>query len=297
MCEFNLLQEIADGIFYIEGQLKARYPFSNSILIKGESENILIDTGIGSKLRKLRKQFTIDKILLSHAYEDHISGNKFFKKSKIGIHKLDKEGVESIKYLQKIYGLEDPSFDELFYSFMLSIGYKERKVDFTFQDKEIFDLGDIKIEIIHTPGHSAGHCCFYIHPYHIMFLSDIDLTSFGPWYGSVDGNISDFIQSIKKVMNYKIDIAISSHKGVFQNNINNKLRDFLKKFEDRDTLILENLKEKKSLNDLIKKALIYGKIPDPKEMFLIAEELMVKKHLYRLLENKIIKEKNGMYFV
>jgi glyoxylase-like metal-dependent hydrolase (beta-lactamase superfamily II) len=57
------------------------------------------------------------------------------------------------------------------------------KVNSTFEDNEIIDIGeDYKMKVIHTPGHSAGHCCFYELNSKIAFLADIDFSSFGPWY-------------------------------------------------------------------------------------------------------------------
>ncbi|MHA1268417.1 MAG: MBL fold metallo-hydrolase [Candidatus Helarchaeota archaeon] len=292
-----MLKELIDGVYFIEGQKQGKYPYANSLLILGKDKNCIIDTGIGSKLmRKLKRKFKIDIVLLSHNHEDHTCGLKYLKESKIYIHELDRKGVESIRYLQGIYGLDDPKYNALFDSFMISIGYKECKINEVLRDGQIFDLGNIKIEVIHTPGHSAGHCCFLIHP-NLMFLADIDLTSFGPWYGSRDGNISDFIASIKKIMNYKIEIAISSHKGIFYNNITDKLQQYLNKFYEREQIILENLKQRQTLEELAKNLLIYGNIPEPEEMFFIAEKLMIEKHLERLIRNKKIKKENGFYFI
>lgn len=292
------IKEIDNNIFFIQGRHNGSYPFSNSLLILGENSSVLIDAGIGSReTRKLRKKFDIDKILISHCHEDHILCLKYLRNSEIYIHELDKEGVESLGYLQKIYGLTDPQYDDLFNSFMISLGYKELEINHPLKGEEEFDLGDAKIEVIHTPGHSAGHCCFLIHPYNIIFLADIDLTSLGPWYGSVDGNIADFKNSIKKVLKYDIDIAISSHKGVFKSDIKHKIKKYLDKFTERDRKIIEQLKEKQTIDDLTKKALIYGKFPEPKEMYIIAERLMIEKHLKYLLENKKIKKEKEFYYI
>ncbi|MHA1790759.1 MAG: MBL fold metallo-hydrolase [Candidatus Helarchaeota archaeon] len=290
-----MFQEIKKNIIFIEGKRHGKYPYSNSVLILGQKENILIDTGMGlSRARKILKNFSINKILLSHCHEDHTSCCKYFKSSKILVHKLDKENVESISNLQKLYGLNNEKYDAIFKSFMLSLGYREINISDTFDDGQIFDLGNLKIQVIHTPGHSAGHCCFLIYP-NLMFLSDIDLTSFGPWYGATDGNIDNFINSIKKIIKFNPKIAISSHKGVFYNGIREKLKIFLSKFEERDQKILENLKQKKTLDGLTNKLLIYGKNPNQDELLLIAEKFMIKKHLERLIKNKKIQKKDDFY--
>ncbi|MBD3226793.1 MAG: MBL fold metallo-hydrolase [Candidatus Lokiarchaeota archaeon] len=292
-------QEIDDNVFFLQGRNNGAYPFSNSLLILGENSNVLIDAGIGKReIRKISKKYDIDTVLISHCHEDHILCLKYIlENTKVYIHVLDKEGVERIGYLQRIYGLGDSKYNDLFNSFMLSLGYKEIKVRNVLKGGEIFDLGDVKVKVIHTPGHSAGHCCFLIEPYNIIFLADIDLTSLGPWYGSIDGNIVDFKNSIKKILGYDIKIAISSHKGIFKTNIKNNIKKYLDKFKERDRKILNQLKEKQTIDDLTKKALIYGKFPEPEEFYIIAERLMIEKHLKNLLQNKKIKRENGYYYV
>ncbi|MHA1230430.1 MAG: MBL fold metallo-hydrolase [Candidatus Helarchaeota archaeon] len=292
-----MFEEIKENIYFIEGLQNAKYPYSNSILINGETENMLIDCGFGSKIiRKLRKMYKIDKILISHCHEDHTKDLRYLKNSKIYIHPYDRPGVESTQYLRKIYGIVDEKYDEMFNMFMNSIGFKEMKIYQTFEDHDIFDLGNCKIEIIHTPGHSAGHCCFFVHP-DILFLSDIDLASFGPWYGAIDCNIQDFIDSIKKIMQMNTKIVVSSHKGIFKSNIKERLQIYLDKIYERDRIIIDNLGNGMTIDDLARKALIYGKFPEPKELFYIAEKIMLKKHLDNLVSNKKIYEKNGRYFV
>ena len=283
------MEKIVDDIYFIQGNNQGKYPFSNSLLIK-ENNNILIDAGLGNRIiRKILKNNQINKVLLSHNHEDHISGLKYLKDAQIFIHNLDKKGVESIKYLQYIYGLDD-SYEKEFKSFIESLGVKEIIINKTFKGGEKLKINDIEIEIIHTPGHSAGHSCFYIKPYRIMFLSDIDLSSFGPWYGSIDGNIEQFIQSIKKILNYKIDYAVSSHKGLIVGDIKDRLIRFLNKIYEREKLILENIGNGITIEELVEKALIYGKFPEPKELFVMGERLMIEKHLNKLLrERKLIK--------
>ena len=81
------MQKLSEGIYFIQGANKARYPYSNSILIG----DYLIDTGVSNKLlRSLKKEFQINNVILSHWHEDHISGNQLLKDINFLCHEKDK---------------------------------------------------------------------------------------------------------------------------------------------------------------------------------------------------------------
>lgn len=40
------------------------------------------------------------------------------------------------------------------------------------KDGDILDLAGLKIEVLHTPGHTPGHCCFYLDSQGILFSGD-----------------------------------------------------------------------------------------------------------------------------
>src|SRR5207244_11874187 len=63
-----------------------------------------------------------------------------------------------------------------------------------FVDGETFDLGRVSVRVIHAPGHTRGHCCIAIEPDGVLYLGDIDLTSFGPYYGEI-GRAQSELQS------------------------------------------------------------------------------------------------------
>lgn len=284
---------ITEKIFFIEGMNQGRYTFSNSLYINDDIKAI-IDTGVGKQLLRnlIKKNLGNEEILIinSHCHEDHIFGNYIFKNSKIAIHYLDAPILKSIDKLLELYGLSDPKFKEMNDNFFAIFNLRNYPIDTEFDDNFIFDLGETKLQVIHTPGHSAGHCCFYEPQNKILFLSDIDLSSFGPFYGAIDCSIDNFIESINKVIKINPEIVVSSHKGIFKEGIIEKLNAFLEKIYEREEKILDFLDIERNLDEIVKKALIYGKFPEPKAFYEIAERIMIELHLERLLKaNKIQK--------
>lgn len=256
--------KIDDGVHVIEGPGKGKYPYSNSVLI---GKSLIIDTGAGDALKNLRVEWVIN----SHWHEDHIALNRIGKR--VAAHVLDAKAIESYEEFRERYGLGD--------LVNIFINFEFGKVDRVFEDGEEFEFDGVKVEVLHTPGHSAGHCCFVIND-RTIFLGDIDLTSFGPWYGCRDCHVGDFVKSIERVMKVvrerDISVAIPSHGGVIfgKSEILGRLAEYLGIIYERDEKIRELIS---SGEDPVGRGIIYRKIPEPREVYLNFERVMVEKHI------------------
>ena len=253
----------------IEAPNSGKYPYSHSLLI---GKTCLIDTGAGEILKELK----VDWILNTHWHEDHIAMNWIGEK--VMAHYLDAEAIESYKEFEKRYGIGEMA--------KLFVNFEFCKVNRTFDDGEQFEFEGIPIEVLHTPGHSAGHCCFVVDE-KVLFLGDIDLTSFGPWYGCLDCDLRDFVLSIKRLIK-EVDrrdvmLAVPSHGNPVygRENIVEKLKNYMEKIFERDRRINDALKAGK---DPVGKGIIYRRIPEPKEVFISFEKIMVEKHLTTSLD-------------
>jgi len=291
--------EIANKLFFIPGENDGRYPFSNSLFIDGESK-VLIDTGIGPKLAaELAQEKKIDLVLISHGHEDHTAGNYLFKDAKICCHKLDAPAVRSVEKLKELYGL--PPGTELEKSLDLYLrdffGLKDSRVDLEFKNGHVFDLGSIKLNVIHTPGHSAGHCCFSVPSERLVFLADIDLSTFGPWYGCIDSDVDQFIKSIENIKGLDFEIAISSHKPIRygRETIRKKLDVYLNKIFGREKKLIDFLSEERTIQEIVPRAFIYKEFAEPKIIYEHFEKIMIEKHLERLVRKNLVTRTNGSF--
>lgn len=295
MNDIKIAKEITQNLFFIEGNNKGRYPYSNSLLVKDET-NVLVDSGAGEEIMyRLAKNERIDFLINSHAHEDHIACNNLFD-SNICINKLEMHVLDSVAdKLVEIYGCKNTVFDKEMTFFIENfVKYNKIKVYIGFEDGFVFDLGDTKLRVIHTPGHSKGHSCFFDEKDKILFSADIDLSSFGPWYGAMDSDIDEFIESIERIKRLTPEIIISSHKGVIEEDIDVKLDEYKEKIYEREEKILEFIGKGKTLDEIVDQFIIYGNISeDLKQMYRPFEKNMIEKHLDRLIrDNKIVKKDN-----
>lgn len=277
--------ELDKNIFFVEGGNRGRYFFSNSLLIKDE-QSLLIDTGTGTEVtERIAAEHKVDLVLITHGHEDHICGNDYFKEATVCSHELDAPAIRFVDKLTELYNVKGTELEDSMSSFLRDIfGLKDFRVDRELKDGDIIDTGSHRVEVIHTPGHSGGHCCFFIPDIKLVFLGDIDLSSFGPWYGCRDSHIGDFIKSVQRIKELDCETAVSSHKGVIQGKreIDEKLDLYLNKIFEREEKILSLLKEDKDLDGIVDEAVIYGKFPEPREMYRLMEKTMVEKHLEKL---------------
>ncbi|TDA31899.1 MAG: MBL fold metallo-hydrolase [Hadesarchaea archaeon] len=293
-----MLEELAPGIYFVEGENRGRYPFSNSLLLKGRNLTALIDTGIGpERARELAKEEKVDLLLVSHGHEDHFCQNRLFEGAKVLCHREDAPAVRSVKRLEALYGCPNEEIGNGMMEFLIGMfDLGDSRVDVELEGGEVLDLGGLEVEVLHTPGHSSGHCCFWIPSERLLFLADIDLTSFGPWYGCVDSDIDQFLSSLKRVKELPVEVAVTSHKGVVRGReeIREKLEEYGKKIEEREKRLLAFLEEERTLKEIVDAALIYGRFPEPQVFYRLFERMMVEKHLRRMEERgEVVRTERG----
>jgi glyoxylase-like metal-dependent hydrolase (beta-lactamase superfamily II) len=290
------ISDIHNNLYFVQGKNRARYPYSNSLLLG----NYLIDTGISSKLlRKLKRNYKIEHVILSHWHEDHISGNHILQDAQFYCHVLDKPIIENINKMARYYNIEQESVGEDLEKMFEILGMKDTPINHTIENKEVIKIGDsLKLKVLHTPGHTAGHCSFIELSSKIGFLGDIDLTNH-PYYGNIDANLMDFENSIKRLLDIDLDIVVTGHRDPIMDKklIKEKLENYHAIILAREEGILAEFSEHDKPiqpSDLRYKNLIYKKYSQFKDFEIIAEELMIEKHFDKLKSiDKIMVENEG----
>jgi len=295
----NFVELISDefkNIYFIKGARNGKYPYSHSLLI----EDYLIDTGISSRLlRKLKRQFPINNVLLSHWHEDHTSGNRLLSNANFFIHSKDKFLIENVDKFYEYYGISNSPAEEEFEWLWESFKLDNTKIEKTLTDNEIIKVGnDYELKVIHTPGHTAGHCSFLELNSKIAFLADIDLTNF-VFYAGIDSNLIDFEESLDKLIDLDIEMAATGHRGIIEGGkeIKEELIKYKSVIHKRDERILSNFPETKPILviDFKGKNLIYKYYSEFKNYDIIAEMIMIQKHFDKFIKNKLIEREGKGY--
>ena len=92
--------------------------------------------------------------------------------------------------------------------------------------------------------------------------------------------------------------VISSHKGIFSDNLRYEFDTFILKFDERNERILSLLGEGLTqIEQLVDQAPIYGSFPYAEELLRYWEERMIEKHLQELLDQKRIFKDGREFFL
>ena len=77
--------------------------------------------------------------------------------------------------------------------------------DVVLKDADIIETDEYTLEVIHTPGHASNHLCFLIRESNCLLTGDHIMDGSTVVIGPPDGNMTDYITSLEKLFNYKID--------------------------------------------------------------------------------------------
>lgn len=195
------------------GERRGRYPHSNALLVEGREETVLIDPSLAVRARP-DLIAGVDRVLVSHAHEDHVVDAAGLDGVPWLVHELDAPSLRSLDGLMAAYGLDAyPAARDRFRRVVVDdFHYVARPDAVTYRDGDVLDLGGgVTITAVLAPGHTPGHCLFRIEPDGVLFLADVDLSSFGPYYGDAVSSLADFESTLALVRREPARRYLTSH--------------------------------------------------------------------------------------
>jgi len=284
-------------ISMLEAPNRSKYPYCNCLYINDERKAV-IDNSCGKENLDYLLSQNIEVVINSHFHEDHIVNNPCFPEAEVWAHRLDAPAIRSLEVFQDYYGFSDLEQKQMALGFIEAIGLQESKVHREYEDGDIFDFGTVRFRVILTAGHTPGHCCFYEEKEGLLFSADIDLSKFGPWYGHNCSNLDDFIVSIKKCMEIKPSIIVSSHNKIIKDNIPAAFQKYLEVIFHKEEIVRNCLQRPSTLEELAEKQIFYGdrtSLDHP--FFKLSEKMAIHQHLLRLLRMNEIQRSGDVYYL
>lgn len=290
-------QLISTHVTVLTGVANGKYPHGNSMIISGTEGVVLIDPSLSVSERG-GAGTPVDRVLVSHAHEDHMAGLHLFPHAKVHAHHDDVLGVHSLDGLMTVYGLPHDAEIEFRETVETDFHYQARPDAIGFSDGEVFDLGDTTVRVIHLSGHTRGHSGFFVEGDGVFFVGDIDLTGFGPYYGDHWSSLSDFEAAIERVRHIEAKFYVTFHqKGVIEGQtlFNEMLDSFASTIGKRESAMLTFLAEPHTLDDMAAHRFVYR--PGAEGVFFDSvERRTASLHLQRLLPTgAVIEIEPGLY--
>ena len=124
-----------------------------------------------------KNNINLKYILNTHHHYDHIGGNKELKE----------------KYNATVVGFKNDA-------------KRIPEIDVLVEDNQVWKRDNFEVKIIHIPGHTTGHICFYFYKEKLLFSGD---TLFSLGCGKIfEGTYKDMFESLNRIKNLPEDIHI-----------------------------------------------------------------------------------------
>jgi len=283
------------------GEAGGRYPDGNSLLVTGGEETAIIDPSLTVIGRRGRLP-DVDRVLVGHVHEDHVVGDDLFPAAVWHVHELDRPALGSLDVLMARYGLEDyPAVEASFREVVAQrFHYQPRPGALALRHGDVLDLGGgVRITVVHAPGHTPGHCVLHVEPDDVLYLGDIDLSSFGPYYGDATSSLEDFERTIDLVRGMSARwYATFHHVGVLDGRhaFIERLDRFAAVIASRERRLLEYLREPRTMGDIVAHRFVY-RPQDDIAWADAAERRSMSQHLERLVRAGGVTEVDAGTFV
>jgi glyoxylase-like metal-dependent hydrolase (beta-lactamase superfamily II) len=242
--------------------------------------------------RRLAQAPRLTAVFVSHFHEDHQKYLYLFPDTLVWAPAADAAAFTSMAGVFSLLGLEDPEYVQYWEKILVEeFHYRPLRKVQTFKDGDELLLGQTRIQILHTPGHTPGHSCFYFPEQDILYLADLDLTSFGPWYGDRTSDLNALLNSLQRLEDFQAGMYLTAHgQGVFSaEEAKSALIQFKQVIFDREAEILRQLRRPRTIVELVNQRLIYRKPLEPAFVYDHIEKQMIGKHLQRLLQTGLVK--------
>lgn len=145
-------------------------------LLNGTERSLLIDTGLGIRnIRELAERYTDRPItaVATHVHWDHIGSHRYFPDFYAHEDELDWLSggfplpLSAIREMVLDRCDAPDDFDINSYEFFQGTPTR------VLADRDIIGLGGRSVEVLHTPGHSPGHMCFWEAERGWLFTGDL----------------------------------------------------------------------------------------------------------------------------
>jgi hydroxyacylglutathione hydrolase len=197
------LIQAAEDVYQIRFKNRA----ANAYLVRGSLRTIMIDVGLSSNFPALLECLRhldcppekIDMLVLSHEHLDHIgAAYHFHGRTYIAAHRLAANKImlrDDFSMLRKMFNEPNVPIN----------------VDIWLEEGNVIDLGNFRLDVMHTPGHTSACITLYDQEKGLLFAADTLMPGgvMGGVFGS--GSISDYIQSLERLKGLNSRILLSGH--------------------------------------------------------------------------------------
>lgn len=201
--------QLLHGIYQVGGPGVSHFFDAAAYLLEGEGEYVLIDCGTPEGYEKIKENIRnigvdpagITKIFGTHGHYDHVGAAHLWKAEfgvKLYLHEKDIPQVEA--------GDSEKTSAAILYGTVS----EPCPVDGTLEEGLLYETASLRMEVMHTPGHTPGSVSFDVTKdgYRILFAGD---TIWGGYSEKIGSNESAWRKSLQKITARHYDYYTFGH--------------------------------------------------------------------------------------
>lgn len=289
----NLLQHVVTV-----RQFSRTFPTSNVWILHDGNEAALIDSGFGDDLSiETRREFfagdgahfNVGTIAFTHHHFDHTSGGRRLREmlhANTAINPLDEALLHTPPDPNGSTGNDDlPDDRELAER---AAQWREEAfntpIDVPLSDGETFKVGGLTVRAVHTPGHTAGHNCYFVEETLTLFTGDnvlgVGTSAIGP---PPHGDMQAYLDSLLRMRDLQAKLFAPGH-GPTVTATDAKIQELIDHRATRDRQIID-LMDRGYLTDRQIRRALY---PEIQKGLRRAAAGQVRSHLARMVGQGIV---------
>lgn len=157
---------------------------------------------------------------------------------------------------------------------------------------EVFTTGKEELEVVHTPGHTPGMCCFFLRQRGVLFSGDHILGLGTTVISQPKGDMGLYMDSLRKLVNYPLQQILPGHGPVIS-QARRKVAELLQHRLEREDQVLSCLnKGQHQIEEIVKE--IYTEL-EPRLVGLARQQ--VEAHLLKLVREGKVQARDGGYYL
>ncbi|MGO9268485.1 MAG: MBL fold metallo-hydrolase [Candidatus Binataceae bacterium] len=252
-------------------------PGTNTYIVGTGRRPLLLDTGVGvpkwaellpEGLRELSHTDQFDRVVITHAHQDHIGGMK-------DVTRLFGR-LEVLKKPWPVAGPDDAA------------GVPLTPID----HDEVVATEGATLRGVFTPGHAPDHLCYYLVEEKAVFTGDVVLGAGTTIIPDGTGDLGQYMDSLRRLLALDVETIYPAHGPVIR-DAKGKIREYIAHRELRERQVLAALKDGPLEVPAIVKR-IYTDVP---QFLHAAAAQSVRSHLKKLQREGRVAEDGAIWAV